>query len=78
MNITNHSGAPYPRCACGGFRPGLFGGQYKPNDHASVLIKGTGLCLGKRHFEAELYQIKLKTVVVFSSDEEDDRRQGKY
>lgn len=43
-----------------------------------MLIKGIDLCLGKGHFVAEWYEIKLKTVVVFSNDEEDDRRQGKY
>lgn len=73
MNITNPPRVPCPKSASGGFGPGLFGRHYKPID--SVLKKGI-LFLGERHFRAELYQIKLKIVVVFSSD--DDRSQGKY
>lgn len=50
---TNHPGVPYPKCAYGGFRAGLFGRQYKPIDHGSVIINEIDLCLGKGHFESE-------------------------
>lgn len=40
VNITNHPGVPYPECAYGGFRPGLFGRQYKPIDPCFCAHKG--------------------------------------
>lgn len=77
MRITSEYNKP-PSCPMAQVCLWGFSVRLKTTDHASVLIKGADLCLGKGHFEAELYQIKLKIVVVFSSDEKDDRRQGKY